>query len=76
MKFFEWQLVRSRACCKLRNCDGQVDAEKLAQRSSTAVGLAVESKQMSLGLSQQKAEVVCESPEWAIGGGRTLGDQG
>jgi hypothetical protein len=55
---------------------GQVDAEKLAQRSSVAVGAAVESKQMSLGLSQQKAEVVCESPEWAIGGDRTLGDQG
>ena len=60
----------------LRLWVGQVDAEKLAQRSSVAVGTAVESKQMSLGLSQQKAEVVCESPEWAIGGGRTLGDQG
>jgi hypothetical protein len=40
------------------------------------VGAAVKSKQMSLGLSQQKAEVVCESPEWAIGGDLTLGDQG
>ena len=76
MKFFEWQLVRYRVCCKFQGCVGQVDAEKLAQRSSVAVGTAVESKQMSLGLSQQKAEVVCESPEWAIGGDLTLGDQG
>jgi len=65
-----------RVCCKQRACVGQVDAEKLAPRSSVAVGAAVESKQMSLGLSQQKAEVVCESPEWAIGGDLTLGDQG
>ena len=36
MKFFEWQLVRSRACCKFKGCVGQVDAEKLAQWSSVA----------------------------------------
>jgi uracil-DNA glycosylase len=32
MKFFEWQLVRCRACCRFKSCVGQVDAEKLAQQ--------------------------------------------
>jgi hypothetical protein len=50
------------------------DNEKVGTQN--AIGAAVKSKQMSLGLSQQKAEVVCESPEWAIGGDLTLGDQG
>ncbi len=68
--------TRSELARSLRLWFGQVDAEKLAQRSLVAVSIAVESKQMSLGLSQQKAEVVCESPEWAIGGDLTLGDQG
>jgi hypothetical protein len=27
-----------RACCKFKGCVGQVDAEKLAQRSSVAIG--------------------------------------
>ena len=36
MKFFEWQLVRFIACCKFKGCVGQVDAEKLAQRSLAA----------------------------------------
>jgi hypothetical protein len=40
MKFFEWQLVALRACCKFKALVGQVDAEKLAQRSSVAVGTA------------------------------------
>jgi hypothetical protein len=44
MKFFEWQLVRFRACCKFKGCVGQVDAEKLAQRSSVAPGQALEYK--------------------------------
>jgi hypothetical protein len=44
MKFFEWQLVRSRACCKFQGCVGQVDAEKLAQRSSVAVAKKVKYK--------------------------------
>jgi len=38
MKFFEWQLVRCRVCCEFKCCVGQVDAEKLAQRSSVAIG--------------------------------------
>ena len=37
MKFFEWQLGRaSELAVNLRFCVGQVDAEKLAQRSSVA----------------------------------------
>jgi hypothetical protein len=36
MKFFEWQLVRCRACINQGSGVGQVDAEKLAQRSSVA----------------------------------------
>jgi hypothetical protein len=44
MKFFEWQLGRCRVCCKFKSCVGQVDAEKLVQRSSVAVGQALEYK--------------------------------
>jgi len=37
MKFFEWQLGRaSELAITWRACVGQVDAEKLAQRSSVA----------------------------------------